>query len=77
MVQDISVRDCTLEKGFPPIIARNRIGSIVSRNNEYCKRTGAKIINGALPGGAGILVCAIGRAKEIAVSESRKITRVV
>ena len=36
-------------------------------------RSRTKIIKGALPGGDGILACVIGRANEVAVSESREI----
>ena len=42
----------------------------------YWKWSNAKIINGALSGGDGITAGGNGRANEVAVSESREITRV-
>ena len=42
----------------------------------YWKRSRAKIINGALPGGDGVLACTNERVNEIVVTESREIARV-
>ena len=74
--RDISVRDWARERGCRLGIARNHMGCIFRPNNESWKRLRTKIIKGALPGGAGILACTIGRAKNVAISESHKITRV-
>ena len=52
------------------------MGSIFRTNNEYWKRSPTEIMKGVLPGGDGILASTIGRAKEVAVSESREIARV-
>ena len=49
--RDISVRDKLLEKVCRTRIVQNRMGSIFKPNNEYLKRSHAKIIKGALPGG--------------------------
>ena len=69
----INVHDELLKKGCCLRIALNRTGSIFNPNNEYLKRSRAKIIKGALPGGTGILACMDGCAKEVAVSESCEI----
>ena len=50
---DISMCDWEREKGCRLGIARNRTSSIFMPNNEYWKRSRAKIINGALLGGMG------------------------
>ena len=52
------------------------MGSIFLPNNECWMQSRNKIINGALPGGDGILACVNGRANEVAVSESREIALV-
>ena len=56
---------------------RIRTGSIFRSNNEYWKGLSAQIIKVALPIRDGILASAIGRAKEVAFSESCDIVRVV
>ena len=74
--RDISVHDKLLEKGCHLKITQNCTGSIFRLNNEYWKWSRAKIIKGALQGGAAILASANKRAKEVAVSESPEIARV-
>ena len=49
--RDITVRDWVREKGCRLKTARNRTGSVFRPNNDYRKRSCAKIIKGALPGG--------------------------
>ena len=76
MGQDNSMRDLAREKDYRLRIVQNRMGSVLRPNNEYCKRSRAKIIKGALPGETRILASVNGRAKKVFISESCKIARV-